>query len=163
MHCDGGEDKYRVLIELYHVLTIGPSIIFVKKRETAFKVQKRLEADGHKVATLHGANEGPDKDRAIDAFRSRKAKVLTTTNILAHSIDVATVSMAVHFDLPRDKTGRPDPLTYLHNVAPTRRFGLVGLSICLSHDSQSTYDITQVSNFLGICTTNVPTNDLAVC
>lgn len=30
MDCDSEEDKYRILIELYHILTIGSSIIFVK-------------------------------------------------------------------------------------------------------------------------------------
>jgi ATP-dependent RNA helicase DDX19/DBP5 len=30
MDCDSEEDKYRILVELYHILTIGSSIIFVK-------------------------------------------------------------------------------------------------------------------------------------
>ncbi|KAG0640080.1 P-loop containing nucleoside triphosphate hydrolase protein, partial [Tuber brumale] len=137
-------DKYRVLVELYPVLTIGPSIIFVKKHETAFEVRTRLDTDGHKVATLHGANEGLDSDKAIDAFRSGKAKVLFAADVLARGIDWVTVSMALHIDLPRDLTGRPDDITYLHNIAPTRRSGRFGLSISFAHGNQSKYGMTQL-------------------
>ncbi|KAG0639065.1 P-loop containing nucleoside triphosphate hydrolase protein [Tuber brumale] len=160
MYCDGQEDKYRALIELYHVLTVGSSVVFVKEHETAFKVQRRLEADGHKVAALHGANEGPDRDRAIDAFRSGKAKVLITSNPSARGIYVATVTMVVHFDLPVNKTGRPDPVTYLERIGRTRRSGRLGLSICFAHDKQSTHDVNEISNYLGIGMTRVPTHDL---
>ncbi|KAG0137674.1 P-loop containing nucleoside triphosphate hydrolase protein [Tuber indicum] len=151
-----------MLLELYHILTIGSSIIFVKKRETASEIQRRMEADGHKVAALHGAQEGADRDRVIDDFRSGKAKVLITTNVLARGIDVATVSMVVNNDIPLDQNGRPDPLTYLHRIGRTGRFGRVGVSITFVHDEQTRSETNQISNFFGISMTRVPTNDIDV-
>ncbi|CAZ84903.1 unnamed protein product [Tuber melanosporum] len=162
MDCDSQEDKYRMLLELYHILTIGSSIIFVKKRETASEIQRRMEADGHKVAALHGAQEGADRDRVIDDFRSGKAKVLITTNVLARGIDVATVSMVVNYDIPLDQNGRPDPLTYLHRIGRTGRFGRVGVSITFVHDEQTRSEMNQISNFFSISMTRVPTNDIDV-
>ncbi|KAG0138274.1 P-loop containing nucleoside triphosphate hydrolase protein, partial [Tuber indicum] len=162
MDCDSQEDKYRMLLELYHILTIGSSIIFVKKRETASEIQRRMEADGHKVAALHGAQEGADRDRVIDDFRSGKAKVLITTNVLARGIDVATVSMVVNYDIPLDQNGQPDPLTYLHRIGRTGRFGRVGVSISFVHDEQTRSEMNQISNFFGISMTRVPTNDIDV-
>ena len=54
-------------------------------------------AEGHKVAALHGAFEGLERDKVIDAFREGKAKVLITTNVLARGIDVQSVSMVVNY------------------------------------------------------------------
>jgi ATP-dependent RNA helicase DDX19/DBP5 len=56
-----------------------------------------MTAEGHKVAALHGAFEGAERDRVIDAFRSGAAKVLITTNVLARGIDVQSVSMVVNY------------------------------------------------------------------
>lgn len=52
---------------------------------------------GHKVAQLSGAMEGPDRDRIIDQFRSGEAKVLITTNVLARGIDVESVTMVINY------------------------------------------------------------------
>ncbi|KAG0137722.1 P-loop containing nucleoside triphosphate hydrolase protein [Tuber indicum] len=163
MDCRSEEDKYRVLLEIYHVLTIGSSIIFSKKRETAFEIQRRMELDGHKVATLHSAQEGPDRDKAVHAFRSGKAKVLITTDVLARGIDVETVSMVVNFDLPLDENSRPDPVAYLHRVGRTGIFGRPGLSVNFVHDRLSLYHVTELSSYFGTCMTRVSTNDIDVC
>lgn len=56
-----------------------------------------MTAEGHKVVALHGAFEGVERDRVIDAFRTAQAKVLITTNVLARGIDVQSVSMVVNY------------------------------------------------------------------
>ncbi|KAG0138270.1 P-loop containing nucleoside triphosphate hydrolase protein [Tuber indicum] len=160
MECQSEEDKYRVLLELYHVLTVGSSIIFAKKRETASEIQRRMEEDGHKVATLHSAQDGADRDKAVHAFRSGQAKVLITTDVLARGIDVATVSMVVNFDLPLGKNRQPDPVAYLQRVGRTGRFGRPGLSVNFVHDKQSLYHVNEISSHFGTCMTRVSTNDI---
>ncbi|KAG0137720.1 P-loop containing nucleoside triphosphate hydrolase protein, partial [Tuber indicum] len=163
MDCQSEEDKYRVLLELYHVLTVGSSIIFAKKRETASEIQRRMEDDGHKVSTLHSAQEGPERDKAARAFRSGKTKVLITTEVLARGIDVPTTSMVVNFDLPLDINSLPDPVAYLHRVGRTGSFGRPGLSVNFAHDKQSLYQVTGISSYFGTCMTRVSTNDIDVC
>ncbi|KAL7269587.1 RNA helicase required for poly(A+) mRNA export [Rhizina undulata] len=160
MDCESEEDKYRVLVELYHLLTIGSSIIFVKKRETATEIQRRMEADGHKVAALHGAFDGTERDKVIDDFRSGKAKVLITTNVLARGIDVATVSLVVNYDIPLDQNSRPDPQTYLHRIGRTGRFGRVGVSISFVHDKRSWQELNDIQQYFGVEMTRVPTDNV---
>lgn len=162
MDCESEEDKYRILVELYHILTIGSSIIFVKKRETASEIQRRMEADGHKVAALHGAFDGAERDKVIDDFREGRAKVLITTNVLARGIDVATVSLVVNYDIPLDQNNRPDPQTYLHRIGRTGRFGRVGVSISFVYDKKSWTELNEISNYFGVEMTRVPTNDIDV-
>ncbi|KAF8492609.1 P-loop containing nucleoside triphosphate hydrolase protein [Russula emetica] len=70
MDCKSEEHKYGVLVSLYHLLTIGQSIIFCHQRRTADRITQRMVAEGHKVASLHGAREGPGKGPNYDQ-RSR--------------------------------------------------------------------------------------------
>lgn len=56
-----------------------------------------MAAEGHKVAQLSGALEGPERDVIIDRFRKGEAKVLITTNVLARGIDVQSVTMVINY------------------------------------------------------------------
>ncbi|WPK23072.1 hypothetical protein PUMCH_000296 [Australozyma saopauloensis] len=160
MDCDSAEHKFEVLCELYGLLTIGSSIIFVETRATADKLAAMMTAEGHKVSVLHGKLEHDERDRLIDDFREGRSKVLITTNVLARGIDIATVSMVVNYDLPVTKNGDPDPSTYLHRIGRTGRFGRVGVSISFIHDKKSYETIKAIKEYFGdVEMTRVPTDD----
>lgn len=160
MDCDSEAHKFEVLCELYGLLTIGSSIIFVERKDTANMLYAKMKAEGHTCSILHGGLETSERDRLIDDFREGRSKVLITTNVLARGIDIASVSMVVNYDLPVDKDGRADPSTYLHRIGRTGRFGRVGVSISFVHDKRS-YDILMKIRdyFGGIEMTRVPTDD----
>ncbi|KAI9868028.1 MAG: RNA helicase required for poly(A+) mRNA export [Trichoglossum hirsutum] len=159
MDCNSEDHKYEVLVKLYGLMTIGSSIIFVKKRTTADEIKKRMEAQGHKVAALHGAFEGADRDKIIDEFRNGEAKVLITTNVLARGIDVHSVSMVVNYDVPEDQKGAGDPETYLHRIGRTGRFGRVGVSISFVYDKQSWRQLNEIQKYFNVAMTRVDTSD----
>ena len=84
-----------------------------------------MTAEGHKVASLHGAKEGSERDSIIDGFREGREKVLITTNVISRGIDVLQVNMVVNYDLPltNDREGagggsdpQPDIETYIHRI-----------------------------------------------
>ncbi|RCK57792.1 ATP-dependent RNA helicase DBP5 [Candida viswanathii] len=160
MDCDSEKHKFEVLCELYGLLTIGSSIIFVEKKETANQLYAKMKLEGHTCSILHGGLETADRDRLIDDFREGRSKVLITTNVLARGIDIASVSMVVNYDLPTDKYGKPDPSTYLHRIGRTGRFGRVGVSISFVHDKRSFDILMAIKNYFGnVEMTRVPTND----
>lgn len=97
LDCASDDDKYKTLVQLYGLLTVGSSIIFVKTRASAVEIEKRMVAEGHTVASLTGGIEGSQRDSIIDKFRAGEAKVLITTNVLARGIDVSTVSMVINY------------------------------------------------------------------
>lgn len=111
-----------------------------------------MTADGHKVAALHGAFDGVERDRVIDSFREGKAKVLITTNVLARGIDVQSVSMVINYDVPMKGRAdeHPDPETYLHRIGRTGRFGRVGVSISFVYDRKSFQALADIVNHFGI-------------
>ncbi|KAK3325817.1 P-loop containing nucleoside triphosphate hydrolase protein [Apodospora peruviana] len=153
MDCPDEQKKYEVLCKLYGLMTIGSSVIFVRTRQSANEIQRRMEADGHKVSVLHGAYEGGDRDALLDDFRTGRSKVLITTNVLARGIDVSSVSMVINYDIPmKGPPGKeePDSETYLHRIGRTGRFGRVGVSISFVYDRRSYQALTQIANFYGI-------------
>ncbi|KAK4058052.1 RNA helicase required for poly(A+) mRNA export [Microbotryomycetes sp. JL221] len=158
-HCEDEEHKYEVLVELYNLLTIGQSIIFVKRRDTADRVAKRMTDEGHTVVSLHGKLETADRDQVMESFREGKTKVLITTNVIARGIDVMQVNMVVNYDLPTDGNGRPDPETYLHRIGRTGRFGRQGVSINFVHDRRSFEDMEAIRKALGKPIVRVDTSD----
>ncbi|KAL2888854.1 ATP-dependent RNA helicase DBP5 [Ceratocystis lukuohia] len=152
MDCPAEEDKYDILCKLYGLMTVGSSVIFVKTRDSASEIQRRMEADGHSVSALHGAFDGSDRDRLLEDFRTGKSKVLITTNVLARGIDVSTVSMVINYDIPMKGRGdaEPDPETYIHRIGRTGRFGRVGVSISFVYDKKSFHALREITNLYDI-------------
>lgn len=88
-----------------------------------------MTAEGHKVASLHGAKDAAERDSIIDSFREGREKVLITTNVIARGIDILQVNMVVNYDLPlmnergnqRSNDTRPDVETYIHRIGASYR------------------------------------------
>ncbi|KAF3087377.1 RNA helicase required for poly(A+) mRNA export [Orbilia oligospora] len=138
MDCANDDEKYDAILKLYELMTIGQSVIFVRKRENANELHRRMTEDGHAVSSLHGAFDGNQRDKIIDDFRFGRSKVLITTNVIARGIDIASVSLVVNYDLPTLPDGRtPDFETYLHRIGRTGRFGRVGASFSFVQDQLS--------------------------
>ncbi|CCL99314.1 uncharacterized protein FIBRA_01330 [Fibroporia radiculosa] len=169
MDCRNEEHKYEVLVSLYHLLTIGQSIIFCQHRHTADRISQRMTAEGHKVASLHGAKDAAERDAIIDGFREGRNKVLITTNVIARGIDILQVNMVVNYDLPflneRDNSAnkedaRPDIETYIHRIGRTGRFGRKGISVNFVHDKATWAQMEQIEAATGKHIIRIATNDL---
>ncbi|KAF1359740.1 ATP-dependent RNA helicase-like protein dbp5 [Lizonia empirigonia] len=157
---DKDNDKFATLLKFYGLMTQASSIIFVRTRRTAEELERRMVAEGHKVAQLSGALEGPDRDRIIDQFRSGEAKVLITTNVLARGIDVQSVTMVINYDVPTMANGRDaDPETYLHRIGRTGRFGRVGVALTFVHDKQSWQQLHDIATYFKTDLVPIDTND----
>ncbi|TVY86194.1 ATP-dependent RNA helicase [Lachnellula willkommii] len=161
MDCSGDEGKYNFLSQLYGAMTVGSSIIFVKRRNTADAIADRLTKDGHHVVAVHGAFEGGERDRILEEFRTGKIKVLITTNVLARGIDVQSVNMVINYDVPMKGRNdeEPDAETYLHRIGRTGRFGRVGVSISFVFDKKSFLALNQIALYYQIDLVRLPTDD----
>ncbi|RMJ24498.1 hypothetical protein PHISP_04627 [Aspergillus sp. HF37] len=164
LDCASDEDKYKNLVHLYGLLTVGSSIIFVKTRASADEIEKRMVAEGHTVASLTGGIEGSQRDEIIDKFRNGDAKVLITTNVLARGIDVSTVSMVINYDIPElyqpsAHKRTADVQTYLHRIGRTGRFGRVGVSISFVSNRDEWLMLNEIQEFFQTTIQLIDTND----
>ncbi|KAH6913190.1 ATP-dependent RNA helicase DBP5 [Coprinopsis sp. MPI-PUGE-AT-0042] len=166
MDCKDENHKYDILVQLYSLLTVGQSIIFCKLRSTADRISQRMTAEGHKVASLHGAKDASERDAIIDRFRDGKEKVLITTNVIARGIDILQVNMVVNYDLPlmNERQGhsdeKPDLETYIHRIGRTGRFGRKGISINFVHDQRTWQQMDAIEKALGRKIVRIETDDL---
>jgi ATP-dependent RNA helicase DDX19/DBP5 len=159
LDCDSDEMKYNALVKFYGLMTIASSIIFVRRRDTAAEIEKRMTAEGHRVASLTGALEGAERDEVFNRFRTGEAKVLITTNVLARGIDVQTVTMVINYDIPETAGGRPDFETYLHRIGRTGRFGRTGAALSFVHDKKSWSNHKAICNHFGVEPMKLDTSD----
>ncbi|PHH84277.1 hypothetical protein CDD83_2210 [Cordyceps sp. RAO-2017] len=159
--CPDEQKRYDILCKLYGLMTVAQSVIFVKTRESANEIQRRMTADGHKVSALHAAFDGSERDDLLAKFRKGENKVLITTNVLARGIDVASVSLVINYDIPMKGRGdgEPDAETYLHRVGRTGRFGRVGVSISFVHDKKSFTALSSIASAFGIDLVRLDTED----
>ncbi|KAJ6532051.1 DEAD-domain-containing protein [Mycena capillaripes] len=172
MDCKNEEHKYDILVRLYALLTIGQSIIFCQHKHTADRISARMMAEGHKVASLHGAKDPAERDAIIDNFRDGREKVLITTNVIARGIDILQVNMVVNYDLPlmyERSSGqggdgghldKPDIETYIHRIGRTGRFGRRGISINFVHDKKTWLQMEQIEKATGRKIMRIETNDV---
>jgi len=134
--------KRQFLGDMYGLLEVGQSIVFVETRREADEVTEELTRLGLSCSVLHSKVENTERDGLMSRFRSGHAKVLIATNVLARGVDVDDVCMVVNYDVPRCKdagTGAwaPDHETYLHRIGRTGRFGRKGTAVNLVQDEGS--------------------------
>ena len=132
---DGGKRQF--LADIYSLLTIGQSIVFVGTKKEADAVGATLTDGGYRCSVLHGQVENLERDRVMEEFRKGQSNVLITTNVLARGVDVDNVCLVINYDIPVTKNGEPDFETYLHRIGRTGRFGRKGTAINLISDQQS--------------------------
>ncbi|KNE66633.1 hypothetical protein, variant [Allomyces macrogynus ATCC 38327] len=148
--------KFDTLSDLYGLLTVGQSIIFVHTRATAVDLTARMQAEGHQVAVLTGELTPAQRDRVMAEFRSGSAKVLIATNVLSRGIDVPQVNLVVNYDLPMDENREPDFEAYVHRIGRTGRFGRAGVAINLIDSGHALKMQQQITAAYGMAVTEMP-------
>ena len=83
--------KLEFLADIYSLLTIGQSIVFVGRKNDADAIYDTLQQAGYTCSLLHGAVEPTTRDTVMEAFRNGESNVLITTNVLARGVDVRVI------------------------------------------------------------------------
>jgi len=115
--------KQPLLTELLADPEMSRVIVFTRTKHGANKVAEKLEMTGIPVDAIHGNKSQGQRERALKAFRTGRARVLVATDIAARGIDVTGISHVVNFDLP------VEPESYVHRIGRTARAGAAGIAI----------------------------------
>ena len=103
--------------------TLSRVIVFTRTKRGADRVAEGLDTGGIRVSALHGNKSQPARQKALEQFRSGRARVLVATDIAARGIDVAGISHVINFDLPAQAED------YVHRIGRTARAGASGVAI----------------------------------
>jgi ATP-dependent RNA helicase RhlE len=100
-------------------------LVFTRTRREAERLAHILEAREHKVNRIHADRSQPQREAALRAFKTGKARVLVATDIAARGIDVDDISHVINYDVPAA------PEDYVHRIGRTGRAGRTGQAITL--------------------------------
>ena len=135
------EDKVDRLVELLKDES-GLSLVFVRTKRGADRLAHKLAQRGIRVSAIHGDRSQPQRERALEKFRTGKATTLVATDVAARGLDLEAIAHVINFDPPHDDTG------YVHRVGRTGRAGRAGRGSTLVLPHQQA-DVSRVAVRLG--------------
>jgi ATP-dependent RNA helicase RhlE len=115
--------KLPLLADLLAEASLERTLVFTRTKHGADKVVRGLEKQGFNAAAIHGNKSQPQRERALQGFKSGKVGVLVATDIAARGIDIDAVSHVINYDLPYV------PESYVHRIGRTARAGAGGTAI----------------------------------
>ena len=123
IHTTGGEKLPELLKQLG--TREGSIIVFVKTKRNADKLSKELRTQGHTADAIHGDLSQNRRERALQAFRARKNRIMVATDVAARGLDIPHVMHVINYNLPQC------PEDYIHRIGRTGRAGAEGNALCL--------------------------------
>jgi ATP-dependent RNA helicase RhlE len=125
--------KRALLTELLADPVMDRVLVFTRTKRNADRVCRALQQAGVVAEALHGNKAQNARVRALDAFRSGRARILVATDIAARGIDVPGVSHVINYELPNE------PESYVHRIGRTARAGAGGAAIAFCDPSERSY------------------------
>ena len=117
--------KYGALLDILREKNVNRAIIFCKTRRGTSALSEKLQRKGFNVQALHAGFTQPQRDRAINAFRDGKLKILVATDVAARGLDIQGITHIINYDVPLEA------LVYFHRIGRTARMEQEGTAITL--------------------------------
>ncbi|MDB4980493.1 MAG: ATP-dependent helicase RhlE, partial [Myxococcales bacterium] len=132
--------KRALLKEVLKDPAMSRVLVFTRTKHGANKVAEELDRNGVGSAAIHGNKSQNARQRALDAFKGGRVRVLVATDIAARGIDVDGVTHVINFEIP------DEPESYVHRIGRTARAGASGvaLSFCDAEERGSLRDIERL-------------------
>lgn len=115
--------KFDTLCDIYNMISISQSIIYINGRKKAEWLKQKLEEKDFMVSVIHGDMMLVDRTKVMDDFRKGKIRILIATDLIGRGIDIQQVSIVLNYDIPTNKEN------YLHRIGRSGRFGRKGVAI----------------------------------
>ena len=106
------------------------ALVFCNTREAVRHLQAVLLERGFAAVSLSGELSQNERNHALQALRDGRARVCVATDVAARGIDLPTLSLVIHADLPNN------PETLQHRSGRTGRAGRKGVSVLLVPQSR---------------------------
>lgn len=134
-------NKAKLLIKLLESPKIFNAIVFVRTKRNADILCKKLLKAGIESESIHGDKSQNARVRALNNFKSCKARILVATDIAARGIDIDDLTHVFNFDLPEQAEN------YVHRIGRTARAGANGdaITFCCFQEKD---DLKEVEKFI---------------
>lgn len=102
---------------------VDRALVFTKTKRGANMLTRQLDEGGFRAAVIHGNKSQNARQRALEAFRSKKVRILVATDVAARGIDIDGITHVVNYDLPIEAEA------YVHRIGRTGRAGAEGIAL----------------------------------
>ncbi|SFR99848.1 ATP-dependent RNA helicase RhlE [Yoonia litorea] len=117
--------KMDLLVDLLDKHRDELALVFGRTKHGCEKMYKHLEKKGFAAASIHGNKSQGQRDRALEAFKQGKVRVLVATDVAARGLDIPAVRHVYNYDLPNVAEN------YVHRIGRTARAGADGSAVAL--------------------------------
>jgi ATP-dependent RNA helicase DeaD len=118
-------DIEHAVVNLLRFHEAETTILFCATREAVRRLHASLTERGFHAVALSGEHSQNERNQALQALRDQRARVCVATDVAARGIDLPSVSLVIHVELPRDAEALQ------HRSGRTGRAGRKGTAILI--------------------------------
>jgi ATP-dependent RNA helicase DeaD len=118
-------DIEHAVVNLLRLHEAETAILFCATREAVRRLHASLTERGFHAVALSGEHSQSERNNALQSLRDRKARVCVATDVAARGIDLPSVSLVIHVELPRDAEALQ------HRSGRTGRAGRKGIAVLI--------------------------------
>ena len=118
-------DIENAVINLLRFHEAETAMLFCATRDNVRHLHASLVERGFQAVALSGEHSQNERNAALQALRDRRARVCVATDVAARGIDLPTLSLVVHVEIPRDAE------TLQHRSGRTGRAGKKGTAVLI--------------------------------
>ena len=118
-------DIEHAVVNLLRFHEAETAICFCATRDAVRRLHASLTERGFGAVALSGEHSQNERNQALQALRDRRARVCVATDVAARGIDLPSVSLVIHVELPRDAEALQ------HRSGRTGRAGRKGTAVLI--------------------------------
>ena len=118
-------DIENAVVNLLRFHEADSAMLFCATRDNVRHLHASLIERGFAAVALSGEHSQNERNAALQALRDRRARVCVATDVAARGIDLPTLTLVIHVEIPRD----PDALQ--HRSGRTGRAGKKGTAVLI--------------------------------
>lgn len=113
------------VINLLRLHEAETAMLFCATRDNVRRLHASLVERGFAAVALSGEHSQNERNHALQALRDRRARVCVATDVAARGIDLPTLSLVIHVEIPRDAEALQ------HRSGRTGRAGKKGTAVII--------------------------------
>lgn len=134
------EEKLRLLEKILQEYK-GSTLVFMRTKHGAKRINRAVRAMGHSVSELHSNRSLSQRREALAGFKSGQYRILIATDIAARGLDVTGIETVVNYDLPANAED------YVHRIGRTGRAGAEGRAISFAMPGER-YEVRSIERLI---------------
>jgi len=124
-HPVDGAKKRDLLVDILSARHTEQVLVFGKTKHGCNRLAEQLEKAGLPALAIHGNKSQAQRQKALSAFKSGKARILVATDVAARGLDIPNLPLVINHDLPMVAED------YVHRIGRTGRNGASGEALSL--------------------------------